>query len=380
MCCRGNVGSMLNGSFADKQQQKAMTDILERVHQLDMADKPMQPASTEEEPSQSELMNVSEETLARIINSNADGDFDMSMISAEDRRALEAALAATVPSDLLEPWQAWWSNPETFRIRLCEDGKGLVEELQASSEGDSESPRDYGAPPTLSTPPPPPSSAIPPLESLTSSPPSPLLPHVLLQLVFAYCCALRVYNGDALADIESFVAFVWQLCPFVSTHTDSGSMPATLDEAVHGTVVLLRRLDVGLTHVCMESVAGLSSAVWADVATICSAGCGAIVCALADLHRQHMACEQKLRRRRGKQGTRTCARSQLGLKTLKLSTRKVEFFMSFAHAQSDAQYATFSQALQASVATMQQNTFVEQHADDWKKMLLVDPKGSCNEA
>lgn len=378
--CRENVGGMLNGSFADKQQQKAMKDILERVHQLDMTDKPLEQADKAEQvPQTDELMHVSQDTLAIIINSNEDGDIDLSTIPAEDRRALEAALAASGPSDLLQPWQAWWSNPETFRIRLCQDGKGLVQELE-TSEGHSESPSDHaGGAEHLSTPPPPPTCPIPPFESLTSSPPSPHLPYALLQLIFAYCCALRLYNGDALADIESFIAFLWQLCPFVSTHTDGGSLPASLAEAVHGSVVLLRTLDVGLTHVCMESVAGLSSAVWADAAEICSAGCGAVVCALADLHRQHMACDQQLRKCRAKKKRKLTGRSQLGLKTLKLSKRKVEFYMSFAHAQTDAEYAELSQALQASVATMQQNTYMKQQPEDWKKMLLVNQKVSCNE-
>lgn len=376
---RENVGSMLNGSFADKQQQKAMKDVLERVHKLDMADKPLEHANSSVQASQpDELMHVSQDTLATIINSDTDGDIDLSTIPAEDRRALEAALAASVPSDLLQPWQAWWSNPETFRIRLRGDGKGLVEELEPA-ESQSESPRGSdGSVEHLSTPPPPPSTPIPPLESLTSTPPSPRLPYALLQLLFAYCCALRLYNGDALADIESFVAFLWQLCPFVSTHSDGGSLPASMDESVHGSVVLLRKLDVGLTHVCVESVAGLSSAVWADAAEICSAGCGAVVCALADLHRQHVACEQQLKQVRSKK-RKTTRRSQPGLKTLKLSIRKVQFFMSFAHSQTDAQYVELSRALQASVEAMQQNTVVEQQCDDWKKMLLINQRGACNE-
>ncbi len=44
--------------------------------------------------------------------------------------------------------------------------------------------------------PPPPSRPLPPLAALTQAPPSPLLRHQLLDLLYAYCLTLRRYNGD----------------------------------------------------------------------------------------------------------------------------------------------------------------------------------------
>lgn len=371
--------SMMSDSFADKQNQKAMADILDRVRNLDMAEQPIQPdASTPEADPGAELAKVSQDTLARILNSDRDGDLDISTIPAEDRRVLEAALAATEPSDLLQPWEAWWNKPESFSIRLCEDGTGLVEELQVPDE-DPDSPRAGESCP-MSTPPPPPTDPIVPLESLTSSSPSPVLYHVQLQLLYAYCCALRLYNGDARTDIESYIAVLWQLFPGLSNHTDGGALPTTLDEAVHDSMVHLRELHMGVT-LDIASVSGLSTAVWSDVATLCSAGCGAVVCALADVHRQHKMCEQQLKLGKHQRGTRMHTTSKLGLKKLKLAIRKVEFYTSFAHTQTDTQYSQLSQALKVSTTALQQHSSEHEREEErWERMLLVDPKRLRNES
>ena len=48
--------------------------------------------------------------------------------------------------------------------------------------------------------PPPPTKPLPPLAALTRAQPSPVLQYHLLDLLFAYCYVLRLYNGDYTTD------------------------------------------------------------------------------------------------------------------------------------------------------------------------------------
>jgi hypothetical protein len=384
--CSNSTASMMKGHYASDQERRAMMGILQRLHQMDIDGhtpncmEDSAGAATDEtlpvEDAEA-LGNVSTDTIARIMLSECDADFDFHALPAKDQAALLTALAETPQHEVIKPWQPWWTGPEAFRIRLSNQGQALVSAVPAGSDASDADEQEMSGLQThtelSSRPPAPPDAPIPALESISKAPPSPLLHYVLLQTLFAYCCIMRVHNGDPHADIQSYIASLWHLCPFLSTSMDSSSLPATLQLAVYQAAAALRTLDLGPAQTDRDSVALFSSAVWADVAMLCSAGRAAVVCALADLHRQHQACEQTLRSERQDRVARRpgCRQLGAGLKKIKLCLRKLEFLLSLSHAQAGGWYSRASQDIGRCLQTSQQDDYAQQHLKDWQKTLLV---------
>ncbi len=144
--------------------------------------------------------------------------------------AFQRALASGQLSHLLTPWQPWWLTPEAREAALSASGQPLVSEVPASSSGgggdgvkESRGQRAQaegegaagGAGASLRVLPPGPEQPLQPLAALTRARPSPLLPYQLVEVLYAYCFAMRRYNGEAASAelVHEAVALLGCLTP-----------------------------------------------------------------------------------------------------------------------------------------------------------------------
>lgn len=83
--------------------------------------------------------------------------------------------------------------------------------------------------------PPPPDEDLPPLSSLTKSPPSPLLGSHLTSVLYAYCYVMRLFNGDWAADPSDAAGIMLEVSPVLS----DGAMPASVEGEADLSVTFL---------------------------------------------------------------------------------------------------------------------------------------------
>jgi hypothetical protein len=131
-------------------------------------------------------------------------------------------------------------------------------------------------------PPPPPLEPCVPLATLCAVPASPRMLFVLVQLLCAYCYAMRLYNGDADSDASEWLRVVWHLCPFLCGSVDQHSLLSSVAEVLERLTTQLR-----LPPVSEERARLAVLALVHDVATVLSAGRGAVLCACAHVARRH---------------------------------------------------------------------------------------------
>ena len=157
------------------------------------------------------------------------------------------------------------------------DDNQAVSENAVKPEDDSLSDEDDGA----SRMPEPSITPLPPLSSLTSAPPSPLLHFQLLQLVYAYCLCMRLYNGDPSCDWASYAQCLWSIVPSLFKAPSEAPLPESGPQALVAAV----------ESACEPPVGDSSSRVAAhsiirDVRTLLGCSRPAVLCMLVDVQRQ----------------------------------------------------------------------------------------------
>eukprot|EP00798_Chlamydomonas_sp_ICE-L_P024955 gene24955-10613_t len=121
-------------------------------------------------------------------------------LTPEEFQAFQRAVASGRLSHLVVPWEPWWQAHAGYlkEMKLGSQGQALV---QAHGSNRSRPTPDSSLP--LG-----PSQPLPPLSNLLKSPPSPLLRWQLVDLLYAYCYTLRLYNGDWADGVEEVAAIL----------------------------------------------------------------------------------------------------------------------------------------------------------------------------
>ena len=141
---------MLQGEKASEQQQRAMAEILERER------------ARKVEEEEEEWYDQQEEMLLEALKRLEHSD-DMESIPKELREEFERDLREGRVK--VEPWMPWWRT-----------GKPQIQELKKEEEREN-------------------TTAVPAFEKICEKE-SPLLAVFVLDIVFAYVCCCRVYNGE----------------------------------------------------------------------------------------------------------------------------------------------------------------------------------------
>lgn len=126
---------------------------------------------------------------------------------------------------------------------------------------------------------------LPALRSLTAAQPSPTLGWQLLDILYAYCCTMRVYHGDPRVDPAEAAATALALSASLKPpEAGAGAGPASSAEtALLECLVCAARLQLAGGGDGGSRAFAIS--VLCDVATLAAGGRPATLCALADLRR-----------------------------------------------------------------------------------------------
>ncbi|KAL0326709.1 UNVERIFIED_CONTAM: hypothetical protein Sangu_1748900 [Sesamum angustifolium] len=286
---RENVMEELQQLQPDEQSKSKMLDILKRFHEEEETD------SLDEEG----------------------GQISFDDLSVEEKKRFQRAVATGELSKLIEPWDPWWFKPSAKNISLSFDGTQLVrpivkEGVGTSSENGVESNQWHDIPPGPETP-------LLPVRKLTASAPSPLLTVHLVDIIYSYCFALRLYNGDPKSDPLESVMVVLS----VSSVLGQGGQPETISEA------LLHCLE----HTCSPTYRHMGGLQFGlrlidDVIHLLYLGSSALVCLLCDMQKLIQAAEKELKSEKLHKSKRAELKSKL-----RSAERKVYFMMCWVHEQ-----------------------------------------------
>lgn len=366
----------MKGNFADAHVRTAMQDILKRLHFLDVEERSQMIAGRPpEHPSDKAdlLSQLSTSALERISQMERSGDIDFDALPASDQRELSRLLASTA-SDSITPWQPWWHAPGVSQIQVNDHGQSLISPF--TSGPDHEDPSDTvdcTGSSLAADPPCPPDHAIPKLAAITSAIPHPQLHLSVLQTIFAYCTAMCLYNGDPEGDQPGYVSTMWQLAPNLWQTTTASSLPATFSAAIHDSMHRLREEAADETAGRSVSVPEFGRWAWMSVASICAAGRGAAVCAMADVLRQHQAAIRELRSNSDRSQAEMAKRTGTVFgRTLKASIQKAKFQLTFVNACRNESYTFWANEIRGIVEQIQQRSN-ELSSNNIHRMLLVDP-------
>ncbi|KAK9806763.1 hypothetical protein WJX72_001783 [[Myrmecia] bisecta] len=228
------VAEELQGDKVSDAQKQQMQAILERVQQQqeeDLADQDMfsdhnlQAASDASDDEQDG--GLSKETLAKLLDREQAGEqaeVNEADLSEADLQAFRRALATGEVSRLVPAWEPWWMSQAAAELRLSSRGMPVVALEQGEQGRSADEARQI---------PPAPHDPLPSLKTLTRAAPSPMLQPQLLELLFAYCLTLRLYNGDFTADPLEAAAVVLHLKPTAQVHmrTERGSQNGAADQS-----------------------------------------------------------------------------------------------------------------------------------------------------
>jgi hypothetical protein len=269
-------------------------------------------------------------------------------ISADDLapaelRAFESALASGEAAAGVEPWHPWWLSEEAAQLELSAGGTALVEPVGGAAAGEA----------ARGAVPPPPAAPLPRLAALTSRPPSPALPLHFLDLIYAYCLVLRLFNGDYGADVAEAAAVAASVSSVLGARAPGGEDgPATGGpDSVDGALLECVVRACAPAGAAPHAPRAFAAAVLHDVAAVLQLGRPTAVTALGDLSRLAAGGAEELRGSsagggQGRQGGGGAARALR--RRLELAARKLLFFSVWANEQPGAAFDAL--ALQAARA------------------------------
>ncbi|CAL0318573.1 unnamed protein product [Lupinus luteus] len=314
-----NVVQELQQMQPDEQMKHKMLDILKRFHSEEEMDSMDEDSSADS--------TLSEETLEKILSGE---EISFDDLSLEEKKRFQRAIAYGDLSKMIKPWDPWWSKPSARKIRLSREGTQLVQPLS-----EQELPDDIGSNESTDIPFGP-ETPLPPLSTLSSKEPSPLLTVHLVDILYSYCFTLRLYNGDWRSDALGSVMVVLN----VSLVLGQGGQPETVLEA----------LSHCLEQICSPAyrhMGGLQFglAVVHDVISLLELGSSALLCAFCDMHRLIREGEKEAKsEKRRKDEIRS---------TIKLAERKTYFIMCWVHEQPEEVWSSLAAIVSAEKTIME---------------------------
>ena len=272
------------GSAAGDAPPREMAEILERLRGMDAgggraAEGPEVGREegwgeggsglTEEAAERLGLAGLSEAALEAALGRLELSEGDLTEVA---RRCFQRDLQAGELGRLVGGWDPWWRQSAARELCLAKDGTPLVATLGGEEQG-----REWG-----SGVPPPPSDPLVALgELLPGGRPAPALPWHLVDLLFSYCSALVLYNGDWEADPEGAFAHAMGVSGVLPAPKEKFTTrgPETLQQALSGCLDRCRAL-LGLDRDGSAGAASLASA--DDAGVLLQCGRPAVLCALND--------------------------------------------------------------------------------------------------
>lgn len=377
----------LRSITATHDEKQRMQEILQRLHEAELGgdDDGSSSSSSSGGEDADELGGphfggLSQATLRRLLaKAQACGgalDVSEADLSPTELAAFHRALAAGELAGAVAPWEPWWLAPEAEALELGVAGTALVAPAGGTDSGDIGPPAEGAgaAGAGATTLPAPPSKPLPPLSSLTRAPPSPLLQYQLLDLLYAYCHTLRLYNGDwqsapaeaagVLFAISAVLAGAASHAPLAAAAASDGSAVAATPPAATTATALL----ACITAACQPLVGGreqrgFAVALLTDVAAVLRCGRPLVVTALMDLTRLIEAARQEQeQQQQGQPPPRSSSSAGGGggdvdagpakaaralARRLLAAQRKLLFFLSWANEQSPELYALLHLAVEA---------------------------------
>ncbi|XP_040366734.1 zinc finger HIT domain-containing protein 2 isoform X2 [Rosa chinensis] len=288
---RDNVVGELGQLGPNDQTKQKMMDILKRFHSEDEAD------------------GMDEDVDG--------GEVSFDDLSAEEKKLFQRAVASGELSKMIKPWDPWWLKPSARTISFSKEGTQLIQPL--AKEDEPMSPEEDQESSQASEIPPGPETPLPPLSKLSSAKPSPFLAVHLVDIIYSYCFALRLYNGDWQSDATGSAMVVLS----VSSVLGQGGQPETVLEA----------LSYCLEQTCSPAFRQMGGVQFGlglvdDVITLLTLGTPALLCLLCDLQRMVQAGETELKSEKPRKSRRAEIRSKL-----KQAERKIYFLMCWVHEQ-----------------------------------------------
>lgn len=308
---RENVMEELRQMQPKDETKRKMLDILKRFDSEEEID------YTDEGDSL-----LSEETIQKVLSGN---HVNLEELSPEVLKQFRRAVASGELSKMIEPWNPWWLTPSARTLTLTHEGIQLVrpvnveEQMEVSTQNATEGP--------LSEIPPGPETPLTPISKLIHSEPSPLLTFHLIDILYAYCFTLRLYNGDWQSNALDTAALVLGF----SSVLGEGGQPESVAEAL--AFCIEQTCSAAYKH-----VGGLQFGliVIDDIMSLLSLGGAALVCSLCDLQRMIRAGEKELKtekQRKAKKGETS---------KLRHADQKVYFLMCWVHEQPEEAWSSLS--------------------------------------
>lgn len=338
-----NIVQELQQMQPNEQSKQKMLDILKRFHSEEEMD------GMDEEDS-FEDSALSEETMEKIMSGQ---EISFDDLSLEEKKQFQRAIACGELSKMIKPWDPWWSKPSAREIRLSKEGTQLVQTLSEQElENETESNESSEIPLGPEVP-------LPPLSSLSSKEPSPLLTVHLVDILYSYCFTLHLYNGDWRSDPIGSVMVVLS----VSSVLGQGGQPETVLGA--------------LTH-CLEQVCSpayrhmgglpFGLGVMDNVISLLSLGSPAMVCALCDMHRLIQEGEKEVKSEKPRKSRRD------EISSIKQAERKIYFIMCWVHEQPEEAWSSL-----AAIVTAQKTSAMEFQGSNKPEKLnnRAESRGRC---
>ncbi|KAK9853612.1 hypothetical protein WJX84_000043 [Apatococcus fuscideae] len=242
----------LQGQTVSREERARMQDALQRLNNLDNASETSSEqgeSSEQEENSSAPLSKKQRQAVEALAEKISQGmQISEEDLSPEELRRFQQGLASGQLGSLLQPWQPWWLSGAASRLRLTPGGTRAVQPL----DGPSSPQMDVSSSPSVlsaqlqespaavisaadAAVPEPPRESLPSLSMLTKAQPSPLLRWQLLEIVYAYCCTLRVFHGDWQDEPEEAVEMAQALAPTLAPTPISS--PASAEDALLGCLL-----------------------------------------------------------------------------------------------------------------------------------------------
>lgn len=289
---KDSVEEELRSQRADEESQKRMLQLLK--HMKDQED--------EEEEDEHE-----EEAYYRLAQLSTEENLSLEHLTPEQREDFKRSLVDGRISDMITPWQPWWLQPASGLIVPVETKREDENENESESEDEVEV-EERKPPPVLPD--------IPPLSTLLSKEPSPLLAFNLLDILFSYAYVMRYFNGEPDSEASDASSFLVEISAVLQSNAVHQSPDAAFDAC--------------LANILKPSVSGSSDfglAVVDDVRQIVAQKHFTLM-ALSDLHAllgraaadQIAAATKEVKRLRAK---------------LAALQKKVYFFVAWANAQDE---------------------------------------------
>lgn len=304
---RENVMGELHQVQPEAETKRKMLDILKRFHSEE-EDMNCDDDDVDDDEDEDGSM-LSEETVQKILSGN---EVKFEDLSPEEIKQFRRSVASGDLSKLIEPWEPWWRKPSAGTISLSPEGTQLITLLR--QEETTTNPET-----NLSEIPNGPEKPLPPLSQLSRIEPSPLLPVHLVDVLYAYCFTLRLYNGDWKFDPLGAATVVLTISAVLGDNKRPETVGEALSTCLEQTCSPVYRHAVGFRF-----GVGLID----DIICLLSLGGDALVCLLCDLQRLVQGGEKMLKSE--KMGKSKRAESN---RKLRGAERKVYFLMCWVHEQ-----------------------------------------------